>query len=59
MAEVTNTPWDKRHSYVIDKKAKKGKVDNLAAGLKKKLHVSHFGGWIMNMNGFLVNPKRI
>ena len=44
MAEVTNTPWDERHSYVIHQKGQKGKIDNLTADLKKKLHVSPFWG---------------
>ena len=30
MAEVTNTPWDERHSYVIHKKAKKKNLKVIA-----------------------------
>jgi|TARA_B110001452_G_scaffold45737_1_gene34961 DUF1365 family protein len=43
MAEVTNTPWKERHSYIIDKKSDKNKI-RFVADLKKKLHVSPFWG---------------
>ena len=46
MAEVTNTPWDERHAYIIDERDKDGKVRNLIANFEKKLHVSPF--WGMN-----------
>jgi len=44
MAEVTNTPWDERHAYVIQERDKDGKVGNLIADFEKKLHVSPFWG---------------
>jgi len=44
MAEVTNTPWDERHAYIIDEREKDGKVRNLIANFEKKLHVSPFWG---------------
>ena len=44
MAEVTNTPWDERHSYIISERDKDGKFGNLVADLEKKLHVSPFWG---------------
>lgn len=44
MAEVTNTPWDERHAYIIDERDKDGKVRNLIANFEKKLHVSPFWG---------------
>ena len=44
MAEVTNTPWDGRHAYIIDERDKDGKVRNLIANFEKKLHVSPFWG---------------
>ena len=58
MAEVTNTPWDERHSYVIHKKAKKGKMDNLTADLKKKLHVSPFWGRDHEYEWLFSQPKK-
>ena len=34
MAEVTNTPWDERHAYIIDERDKDGKVRNRTASNK-------------------------
>ena len=44
MAEVTNTPWQERHSYIISDKGKKNKA--LTANLNKEFHVSPF--WDMD-----------
>ena len=65
MAEVTNTPWNERHSYIIDKKMLKGSKKNLVAELEKKLHVSPFWGmdhqyeWLFSEpdESLLVNMK--
>ncbi len=42
MAEVTNTPWQERHSYIISDKGEKNQ--SLTADLKKEFHVSPFWG---------------
>ena len=65
MAEVTNTPWNERHSYIIDKRMLKGSKKNLVAELEKKLHVSPFWGmdhqyeWLFSEpdESLLVNMK--
>lgn len=65
MAEVTNTPWDERHSYIIREKGLDGKFANLKADLEKKLHVSPFWGmdhryeWLFSQpnNRLMVNMK--
>jgi len=65
MAEVTNTPWNKRYSYIIDKKMLSGSKKNLVAELEKKLHVSPFWGmdhqyeWLFSEpdESLLVNMK--
>ena len=65
LAEVTNTPWDERHAYIIREKDKKGKFGNLIADLEKKLHVSPFWGmdhqyeWLFTQpdSNLLVNMK--
>jgi len=44
MAEVTNTPWQERHAYVIDKQSQSKNKLNFSASLKKQLHVSPFWG---------------
>jgi len=70
MAEVTNTPWKERHSYIIQNKI--GDEKNLKENFKKKLHVSPFWGmdhdyeWMftqpgenlyVNMKNFKSNEK--
>ena len=65
MAEVTNTPWNERYSYIIDKKMLNGSKKNLVAELEKKLHVSPFWGmdhqyeWLFSEpdESLLVNMK--
>ena len=42
LAEVTNTPWGERHSYLLDRRAD---VDRVLRGhFAKELHVSPFMG---------------
>ena len=65
MAEITNTPWNERHSYIINHRDTTGKSNNLIADLEKKLHVSPFWGmdhqykWIFTQpnENLLVNMK--
>ena len=65
MAEVTNTPWNERYSYIIDKKMLSGSKKNFVAELEKKLHVSPFWGmdhqyeWLFSEpnESLLVNMK--
>ena len=65
MAEVTNTAWNERYSYIIDKKMLSGSKKNLVAELEKKLHVSPFWGmdhqyeWLFSEpdESLLVNMK--
>ena len=44
MAEVTNTPWGERHSYVLS--ASKDTRGKIKSTMKKELHVSPF--WDMD-----------
>ena len=44
MAEVTNTPWKERYSYVIEKQDQTNNKPRLVASPKKQLHVSPFWG---------------
>ena len=57
MAEVTNTPWDERHSYIISERDKDGKFGNLVADLEKKLHVSPFWGMDHKYEWFFTQPN--
>jgi uncharacterized protein len=41
IAEVTNTPWGERHSYVLDGRRRDG-VGAIRAGFEKRMHVSPF-----------------
>jgi len=40
LAEVTNTPWDERHLYVVDARRRRGRA--IEAELEKAFHVSPF-----------------
>ena len=42
VAEVTNTPWGERHSYVLAREERRGPV--LTGSFEKELHVSPFMG---------------
>ena len=44
LAEVTNTPWGERHSYVLS--ASKDSKEKIKSTMKKELHVSPF--WDMD-----------
>ncbi len=63
MAEVTNTPWQERYTYIISDKTKVN--DKLTANMNKDFHVSPFWGmdhdyeWIFTQpqNRLLVNMK--
>ena len=57
MAEVTNTPWDERHSYIIRERDQDGKFGNLTADLEKKLHVSPFWGMDHDYEWMFTEPK--
>lgn len=65
MAEVTNTPWDERHSYIIHNRLSRNKKILLTAELDKLLHVSPFWGmdhkyeWVFGQpsNKLFVNMK--
>ncbi len=57
MAEVTNTPWNERHSYVIQKKNEETHSSKLSAELEKKLHVSPFWGMDHKYEWSFTQPK--
>jgi len=57
MAEVTNTPWNERHCYIINKHLTSNQFSNLKAELKKKLHVSPFWGMDHNYQWIFNQPK--
>lgn len=42
VAEITNTPWDERHAYVLDVRRAERRGDALRWGLEKEFHVSPF-----------------
>lgn len=44
LAEITNMPWNERHSYIINTKADSNQQTNLIAELEKQFHVSPFWG---------------
>jgi DUF1365 family protein len=58
MAEVTNTPWDERHSYIIRERDQDGKFGNLTADLEKKLHVSPFWGMNHKYEWLFTQPNK-
>lgn len=41
VAEITNTPWNERHSYVLDARASRG-AQSVRARFAKRFHVSPF-----------------
>ena len=63
MAEVTNTPWQGRHTYMVS--GRLNGEENLISNMKKEFHVSPFWGmdhdyeWIFTQPGknLLVNMK--
>ena len=42
VAEITNTPWSERHSYVIDSATRKPGVEDVRGRIKKAFHISPF-----------------
>ena len=57
MAEVTNTPWNERHSYFIEDKISSDSKSSLIAKLEKKLHVSPFFGMNHNYEWMFTQPE--
>ena len=65
MAEITNTPWKERHSYIVSDK--RNDKSNLTANFGKDFHVSPFWGmdhqyeWIFTKpeKNLVVNMKNI
>ena len=42
VAEVTNTPWDEQHYYVLDLEEESGEQDKFVYTIEKDFHVSPF-----------------
>lgn len=65
MAEITNTPWQERHSYIVSDKL--NSKSNLTANMGKEFHVSPFWGmdheyeWVFTRpeKSLMVNMKNI
>ena len=55
MAEVTNTPWQERHAYIIS-----DKVDghNLTSNMSKEFHVSPFWGMDHDYEWVFTHPQK-
>jgi DUF1365 family protein len=56
LAEVTNTPWKERHTYVIDEKLEADQKISFTATPKKQFHVSPFWGMDHDYEWFFSNP---
>ena len=57
MAEVTNTPWKERHSYVIHEQLEADKQMSFTATPKKQFHVSPFWGMDHDYEWCFSNPE--
>ena len=57
MAEVTNTPWKERHSYVIHEQLEADNQMSFTATPKKQFHVSPFWGMDHDYEWFFSNPE--
>ena len=57
MAEVTNTPWKERHSYVIYERLDDDSKLSFTASPKKQFHVSPFWGMDHEYEWFFSNPE--
>ncbi|MFO0863943.1 MAG: DUF1365 domain-containing protein [Gemmataceae bacterium] len=58
VAEVTNTPWNERHCYVLDGSANEADGDSMRLSAAKRFHVSPFMG-MDKLYGFAVSqPSR-
>jgi len=58
MAEVTNTPWQERHAYVIHDCLEKIDKTSFTATPKKQFHVSPFWGMDHDYEWFFSNPEK-
>ncbi len=56
VAEVTNTPWNERHCYVLDLRSQRG-TTRYSAQHRKQLHVSPFLQMGLDYHWQLTNPK--
>lgn len=56
LAEVTNTPWKERHTYVINEKLEADQKISFTATPKKQFHVSPFWGMDHDYEWFFSNP---
>ena len=56
MAEVTNTPWQERHCYIISNKTEK--KSRITANLKKEFHVSPFWDMEHDYEWIFSNPEK-
>lgn len=54
LAEVTNTPWDERHLYALDARARRGRA--VEARCAKELHVSPFMPMDLEYHWLLTPP---
>jgi len=59
MAEVTNTPWKERHSYIIHEPAPSDSPMRFTASPKKQFHVSPFWGMDHDYEWFFSNPEEV
>jgi len=57
MAEVTNTPWKERHSYVIHEQLEADRQMSFTATPKKQFHVSPFWGMDHDYEWFFSTPE--
>ena len=57
LAEVTNTPWKERYSYVIQEETEANSKMNLMAAPKKEFHVSPFWGMDHDYEWLFSNPE--
>ncbi len=56
MAEVTNTPWQDRHTYIISDKIEGH--NNLTSNMKKDFHVSPFWGMDHDYEWVFTQPQK-
>ena len=56
MAEVTNTPWQERHTYIISDKIEGH--NNLTSNMKKDFHVSPFWGMDHDYEWVFTQPQK-
>jgi len=56
MAEVTNTPWNERHAYMVSDRLNGQK--NLISNMKKEFHVSPFWGMDHDYEWVFTQPEK-